>query len=249
MELRGITKSNRKIISDIKRRFRESKLGPRIVCLIVHGSSLFYPLDSNSDVDLEMILKNPQEKDYKIIKEIISQTRVKIECQLRYLKEIETKKSLIAFSSYKVFMYLAYANGVCLLGRNIYKDLTKTISDEAVKKSLLISAQIYFKDIRKSFFRGADPYWVNKNVGYALLDVCLSEGFLDYRQLGKKVILKEEKLGFTRPILKNYSLFLNEKDKKILRDFSAKYRKGEIFERVFPVINKIFAIFEKRLIS
>lgn len=245
-------KCNKKIILDIKKSFQNSKLNSRIICLIIHGSSLFYPLNNNhlnSDIDLELILEKPEPEDYQIIKNIINKSKIKIECQLRYLEEIENQKSLIFLSHYKIFMYFAYANGICLIGKNIYRNLVKDISYKTIEESLLISAQIYFKDIRKSLFKGDIPYWVNKNIGYALLDICLIEGFLDYRRLGEKVILKEEKWAFIRPIIKNYSLFLNKIDKKILKEFAKKYHKKKIFEQIFPVINKIFKIFEKRYLK
>jgi len=245
-------KYNKEIILAIKKEFQTSKLKSKIVCLIIHGSGFFYQLDDNksdSDIDIELVLSRQNQNDYQIIKGIVLRSKLRIECQLRYLNEVETKKSLISFSSYKVFMYFAYANGLCLIGKNIYKDLIKNIPYETIKKSLLISMQIYFKDIRKSFFRGDNAYWVNKNISYALLDICLAENFLDYRQLGKEAILREEKYGFVRPIIKNYSRFLNERDKKVLAVFPGKYRNKEIYEEIFSVVNKIFMIFEKNYLN
>lgn len=250
MEIQDIIKYNQEAILDLKDKFRQSKLAPRIVCLIVHGSSLFYPLNEkapDSDIDLELILKESQPDDYLVIKEIIKQAKKRAECQLRYLNEIEVAENLIFISEYKLFMYFAYANSVCLIGHNVYQEIIKQIPKEKIKKSFITSAQIYFKDVRKSFLKGASPYLVNKNIIRVLVDIGMAEGFIDYHDLGLKDFLQQEKNLFIGLIIKNYSQYLTKQEVAILKEFINKYEKKEYFPSVFQVIEKVVKIFEKNI--
>jgi len=89
-------------------------------------------------------------------------------------------------------MYYAYANGICLIGKNIYTELIKQLKEEDVKRSILITTQIMFKDIRKSFTANASPYEVNKNIMRTFVGICMFDGLLDYKKIGDIEFFEEE---------------------------------------------------------
>jgi len=241
-------KYNRKFFLELRDSFIRSDLYPRIVCLIAHGSSLFKRIeeDDNSDVDVELVLSKPRRGDYFAIKSIVGQTETAVECQLRYFDEIKRKISLIRKSNYKLFMYFAYSNGFCLIGNNVYRRLANDLSIKDVKKSLMISAQIAFKDVRKTFFAGKDNYFVNKNILRTIELVCMVEGFFDYRDLGTKKFFDFEKKAFIRVLLASdkYKKGLSSEEIETLERFSVRLKTGTISKEMFLVIKKIVSILE-----
>lgn len=248
MKFKKNIKINHKQFKIIRDAFLKSSIFPRITCLIVHGSSLYYKIESKSerDIDLELILNKPHPRDYFVIKEILDKVGLKIECQLRYLDEIKLSQSMIHITSYKIFMFFAYSNGHCLIGDNIYKKLVKKISNKKIKQSLLISAQIGFKDIRKSFFAGHSNYSINKNIARTLVCICMYEGFLDYREIGNDMFFSQEKIVFAEEIIEGYRDYLDSQNIREYQNFIKCYQKDKLCENFFPVINKIMNIFQKR---
>jgi len=108
-------KFNRNEILELKQKFLNSNVSSKIVSLIVHGSSLYKVItkeEKDRDIDLELILYNQEQEDLESIKDIISSFPIKVECQLRYLDEIEViiGNSLIFLSSYKIVHSTSYCN-------------------------------------------------------------------------------------------------------------------------------------------
>lgn len=241
---------NKKAILKLRSLFFSSNLNSRIKCLIVHGSCIYQEIidDRYTDIDLELILTSSSPRDYLILKSILKKSPIKVECQLRYLDEITLKDNVIKLSSYKLFMYFAYANGVCLLGENIYQKLINDLTDLEIKQSLLISIQIAFKDIRKIYLSKINNvYMINKNIKLVFLDILMYEGTLDYKKLGKAIFFREGDDGYSSLILKLYRRYLNKKDRIIIKKFSESYKLCELDLRIFPVVEKIMYIFEKRV--
>jgi hypothetical protein len=143
-------------------------------------------------------------------------------------------------------MYFAYANGICLIGRNIYRELLKNISVDNLKRSFLISAQMHFKDIRKTFLSGKSNYMVNKNIMRFLKEICVLENILDYKKMGSFVFFKYEQKSYIPLIIKFYKKYLTRKDMEILKNFLIFYRKNLIYDEIFLTTNKILKIFQKR---
>jgi len=238
-------------IKKIKKQFILEPFYPRIACLIVHGSALYYPIPNNddADIDVELVLKTRESDDNVRLKKLVEKFEVKVECQLRYMDEIRDEFGLITRSRYKIFMYFAYSNSLCLIGRNVYSRLICRLKEEEIRQSLLISIQISFKDIRKLFFSGANAYQVNKSIMRTLVGICMIEGLLDWRDLGKKVFFKHGQDAYVGLILKKYAALLNKTEKKIITEFSEHYRLHYLYPPVFSVIDKIMKIFSKRLLS
>jgi len=240
--LDNIPLPNRDFISLYKHEFESSLLSDRIECLIVHGSSLYKPfINEFSDIDLELILKKPKKNDYHIIKCIIKKNTIPTECQLRYLNEISDIKGTIYQTKYKIFMYYAYSNGLCLIGNNVYQKLIKNLSGKTVKQSLLITIQISYKDIRKSFFADANPYIINKNIIRTLFDVSLYLGLVDYKTLGTKETFQLEATSCIQLLKIFYNTILLPSDIQKLEIFQQKYLKIELFQDILPVIDKIIS--------
>jgi len=250
MKLKKNIKTNQDKFIKFKTGFLNSSLSSRIVYLLVHGSSLYYRVnnDNERDIDLELILNTPKKDDYFIIKKILDEVAIKTECQLRYLSEITSPNDLIHITSYKIFMFFAYSNAYCLIGNNIYKELVAKISEDNIKQSLLISAQIGFKDIRKSFFAGSSNYVVNKNIIRTLVCICMYENILDYKKIGEAEFFNHETNGFINIILKKYGNYLSVFEIRELKKFVKHYQKDELSPNIFPVIEKIMELFGKRVI-
>lgn len=250
MKLKKDIKLNQDKFIRIKKAFKNSLISSRIICLLVHGSSQYYKIkkDSERDIDLELILDTPKKNDYLVIKKILDEVGIRNECQLRYLREIISRDDLIYITSYKIFMFFAYSNAHCLIGNNIYKELVKKIPEDKVKQSLLISAQIAFKDIRKSFFANCSNYVVNKNIIRMLVCICIYENILDYHNIGEAEFFNQETKGFIKIITKKYINYLSLVEIQELQNFVKCYQENKLFTNVFPVIEKIMEIFSKRVI-
>lgn len=250
MRLKKDIKLNQDKFIKFKKEFLGSPISSRIVCLLIHGSSLYYKVDGENerDIDLELILDTPKKDDYLIIKRILDKVGIKNECQLRYLREIISPDDLIYTTSYKIFMFFAYSNAYCLIGNNTYKELVEKIPTNKVRQSLLISAQIGFKDIRKSFFAGRSNYIVNKNIIRTLVCICMYEDILNYRNIGKVEFFNQEAKGFIEIIAKKYINYLSLFEIQELQNFVKHYQKDKLFPNVFPVIEKIMEIFGKRIV-
>lgn len=234
------------LISRLKKVF-ENAFGSRIVCLIHHGSSVYKGIDNEfSDIDLELVLLKNEIKDYEIVKNIIKNSKIKIECQLRYLSEITNSQSLIANTKYKMFMYFAYSNGICLLGKNIYQDLINNLSDNEIKKSLLISAQIEFKNIRKEYLSDSSPIVINKHIKTFLLDTLMFLDVLDYRDLGKKNFFHKNKIISINQFKNIFSKWMSEDDFKIYQIIIDGYDENQTNNKMFLVVNKIYKYLLKK---
>jgi hypothetical protein len=239
---------NEEEILSLKDAFQRSTLFSRIISLVVHGSSLYYPLtyeERDSDIDLELILSSVQSEDMEHVRSIVQLSRTRVECQLRYWGEI--KQGLIFQSAYKLFMYFAYANGVSLIGKNVYKELINNISEKEVKKSILISAQIAFKDIRKLFLAGSNAYNVNKSIMQTFRLICMFDNLLDYKQLGSADYFQHQNEAFVSIILSKYKIFLEQCEIMALNNFVKYFQSRRFFNKIFPVVNKIIAIFSANL--
>jgi len=250
MKLKKDIKLNQNKFIKIKKSFLNSSISSRIVCLLIHGSSLYYNIKKGDkrDIDLELILDSPKEGDYLVIKKILNKIKVENECQLRYLQEIKSQNNLIYTASYKLFMFFAYSNAYCLIGNNIYKKLIKNIPENKIRQSFLISAQISFKDIRKSFFAGSSNYIINKNIIRTLVCVCMYENILNYKDIGEAEFFNQEKIGFVEIIIKKYINYLNLSEIQELQKFIKYYQKDKLLPNIFPVIEKIMEIFGNRIV-
>lgn len=241
---------NRDHIKSLQQAFKSSPLCPNISCLIVHGSSLYKPFSNQfSDIDLELILKKPAPNDYQTIAKIVTSFSVPVECQLRYQDEIVNQNGLIFKTRYKIFMYYAYKNGITLIGHNLYSKLIDYINPSILKKSLLISTQIYFKDIRKSFFSNASPYIINKNILRTFFDICLYLGLIDPKQLGTESVFKLENSSCISLIIDFFRPYLSKTEITILTKFQQKYISIELFTDIFPVTEKIVHLFIHKFAS
>lgn len=250
MALRKDIELNKDKFAKLKSAFLHSPIASRIVCLLIHGSSLYYKIsieDNKRDIDLELVLDTPEKDDYITIKKILDSVGIKTECQLRYLREIVSCNSLIHITFYKVFMFFAYSNAYCLIGNNIYKELVQKISENEVRKSLLISAQISFKDVRKSFFAGNSNYIINKNIIRMLVCICMYENILNYKEIGKAIFFNQETKGFVGIITKKYIKYLSPSEVRGLKNFAKHDKENELLPQIFPIIEKIMEIFSKRI--
>ena len=240
---------NRQAILKIKRLFSLSPLNKRITSLIVHGSCLYREVPDNgfTDIDLELILTKQMDDDYQTIKNILSQIKIKTELQLRYKSEIENSNNLIRTLGYKLFTFYGYANGICLIGDNIYQQLIKTLDSKQVKHGILISVQLAYKDYRKIYLNKNSVYMVNKNIMVFLLDILMYEGILDYRKLGTEEYYTQGQNAYIPLFLKHFGKSFSVKDKIRLENFVQFYKISEIYEPVFPVIDKIALWFSNKV--
>ncbi len=243
-------KHNKKIIRLIRRCFLESSIYPKIKNLIIHGSGLYQKIDQADkyhDIDLELILENtPSSRDVKIIRDIITSFPIKIECQIRSIKEISDKKSLIFISGYKIFMYYAYANGISLIGKNIYKKIIKKFTLDEFYRSSRIQAQIHFKDIRKCYLSCKSDYEINKNIMRFLKEICVLEGFLPIEKTGTQLYWNNEQNSFVNLLERKYKNFLTRGERGKLKRYMTDYKNSIFREENLFVINKILRIFEER---
>lgn len=243
-----ILTQNAKLIKQIKNEFSQSAFADRIVCLIIHGTALYLDKKNiNSDLDLELVLTEPLPNDLLVLKNIITGFDKKIECQLRYLDEINDDTKLISRSKYKIFMYYAYANGLCLLGKNIYKTLIRKFNIQDYRQSLLITTQISNKDVRKSYLAGASAYAVNKNIMRTLAGICLYLGLIDYKTIGLGKFIQHEKNAFVDLIKNRFNNQLNKNNLAILDLFADSYRSQTANQQIFQLLDKIITLFEKEI--
>lgn len=235
---------NNEEINYLRIAFSSSELMPRIVSLIVHGSSLYYPLafgEKDSDIDLELILDHDEQCDMMIISNIIKQSKVRVECQLRYIDEI--KSGLIFQAKYKLFMFHAYSNGCVLIGENIYNQLINHISEGDIKNSILLSLQIAYKDVRKIYLGGGNEYNVNKGIMQIFRLICMLNGAVDYKKLGTSKYFELQNDAFVVPVVNSCKSFLSNQDVNILNRFVKYYKSRRYLFEVFSVINKIVKSF------
>lgn len=231
------------IIDRLRKNFKYSPIKDKIVCLIHHGSSLGGNFKTQSDIDLELILSKQDTTDYQIIKNIISKEPIDIEIQLRYLDELCNKHGLINITNYKLFMFFAYSNGKVLIGKNIYKKLVRSLTTDKIKKSFLISIQINYKDIRKSYFGSKDSYVINKNIMRFFQDICMYMQIIDFDQLGKKTTIYREQDAYIGDIINIFCNNLLPDDLKTLIRFKSYYKQNKTFYKIFYVVNKILYLF------
>lgn len=220
--------------------FKNSGLLPRIVFLGNHGSSLYKEIkkESESDFDIEIILDNPQSDDCLTIKNIVKAFPFRAECQLRYESELNT--GMIKASSYKVFMYYVYAHSELLLGKNLYADLVGELDNLAIRKSLLISAQIAFKDIRKSYIADKTPYEVNKNIVRFLACTCFYFGIFSSQDLGTRKIFELSETGdIVNTFLEKFNGSIDANEKATILQFKDSLKAGKFFNPIFAVISSI----------
>jgi len=232
---------NLKESDQIKNAFLESTISNRIIFLGRHGSSLYkkVTLEIESDFDLELILDRSETNDFATIKSVLDMLPFKIECQLRYRNEIE-KNGLIDLTSYKIFMYLVYANSISLIGENIYKQIVKNVSQKDVRKSFLISSQIALKDTRKVYFADKSNYEVNKQVARFFICICLYFGYIDRKYLGsKELFLLTEDGSITDLVLKSFSKYLLEPEKEVINSFKQGLIGGGINAEILKVITDL----------
>lgn len=237
--------------NNITKGFVDSTISNKILSLIAHGSGLFYNFEDKPylDIDLELILDDQDDHDMEIIKNILVQFDFRIECQVRYINEITNSNSTIMRSSYKIFMYYAYANGITLIGKNIYQELLPELKNADVNKSLIISMQIAYKDIRKSFLAGAEPYIVNKNIMRTFHEISMLLGLIDYKKLGTATYMEHCSEAFVPIIIKHFTNKLSFEEKSNLIEFIIYYKRYEILPQVFSTVNKIVTLSEQELFT
>lgn len=182
----SVPTENADAIVALRDAFQHSVLAPRIVCLLVHGSSLHKPLElhTESDIDLELVLHTVQVGDAEEIRSIVSLGRFRVECQYRYQEEIIREDGLLHQAGYNLVSFFAYCHSICLLGKNIYPDLVGSLPERAVQRSLLNGTQIAFKNVRKCYLAGHSPYEVNKAVFRFLHFLSLALGWMPYQEIG-----------------------------------------------------------------
>ncbi|MCX6739427.1 MAG: hypothetical protein NT098_05280 [Candidatus Parcubacteria bacterium] len=230
---------NSEVIKLIVDKFVASTISSRIMFLGNHGSSLYKKIEQNSesDIDLELVLSVPEIGDYLEILKLLKQIPVKIECQLRYYSEFENNQ-LVDLSNYKLFMYFEYANGITLIGKNVYKEISERISSESYAKSLLISMQIAYKDIRKAYLGGGSAYLINKQVVRFFLCFAFYSGLVDYRKLGTEEVFSLFVNGDVIDVVTEaFSDYFSTTEQSIIHDFKKCLLKNEIDERIFVVVN------------
>lgn len=243
-----ILNQNAKLIKQIKNEFSQSAFADRIACLTVHGTALYLDKQNiDSDLDLELVLTEPRPNDLPYLKRILDIFDKKIECQLRYLEEISDATKLISRTKYKIFMYYAYANGLCLLGKDIYRKLTRKVKIQDYRQSLLITTQISYKDVRKSYLAGASAYVVNKHIMRTLAGICLYLGLINYKNIGLEGFIRHEKNAFIDLIKKRFHGQLDKNDLAILDSFTDSYRRQNTNQQIFQLLDKIIILFEQEI--
>lgn len=196
-----------------------------------------------SDIDFELVLSSFEIDDYAQIQQIIKTEKIRVECQLRYFDELTNPDGLIKKTNYKIFMYFAYANGLCLLGENIYKNLIKTLADDDVKKSLLLSAHIAFKDIRKSYLSNSSQVVINKQIKIFVLDLLMFLGYLDYRDLGKVTFMGKGSVFFVEELKDACPTILTGQNLIIYKKFRENSSNKILCCEMFSITNKIYQYF------
>lgn len=245
--LASVPSFNKPLIRSLKSSFEHSPFSSRIVCLIVHGSSLYRPLDENlnADIDLELVLSEAAEGDAQAIRALVCQSPIKVECQYRYLREITTQEGLLRRSQYNLFSFFAYRNSVCLLGSNIYTGLADSLSSDEVRQSLVISTQLAFKNIRKLYLARAADYEVNKMTMRFLHFLGMASGFINATEIGS------EAHAFSRVILgafiDKYQDRLAQADIDHLAKFQATLLEGHFYAPMIEVCERICSTFENEM--
>lgn len=237
---------NQKEIDFLKKAVLSSNLADRILTLIIHGSSLYFPLIERpySDIDLEMILESSKDGDAEIIQAIVKCCPFKVELQYRYYSELSNENSVIHTTQYKTFMFFAYSNGILLYGKNIYAELAKDLSISQLRKSTRITMQISFKDIRKSYLITSNGYDVNKNVMRFFRELGLLYDKLNYNQIGTKEILTLEADGYVNIIKEIFIYGLTKSSLEHLDRFAIAYKKIELYPPIIEVTAEILKLHE-----
>lgn len=241
-----IPTNNQVFVNNLTKIFEKS-FGDRIIFLGLHGSSRYNSLAPEylSDIDLELILDSVQPNDLILIKNIVSEAPVKVECQLRSVHEITDNDSLIYKTEYKIFMYYAYSNSITLLGENIYQSLVYKFNDDQYKKSLLLSAHLAWKDIRKKYFEQRNSAELNKLIEVFLFDLLLYTGAINFRELDRKKIFELKRYDVYKISQEVFCGTLDENDLRILAEYTTKHA-TKIFdiEILYP-LSKILRFVEK----
>ncbi len=215
-----IPKENKEYVTKFRNAINKN-FGNRIVFLGLHGSSRHNALapDYISDIDLELILDIVKPTDLSKIKNIVLGVPVKVECQVRSYFEIQNNKSLIHKTKYKIFMYNAYANGITLLGKNIYKELIKKFNNKQYKDSLLFNIQLEWKDIRKKYLGNKKAVELNKTIEVFLFDILLYFNVINYRDLDKKKIFEAKRYNVYELSSNYFSSILTQKEREFLFEY------------------------------
>lgn len=236
-------------IKKLKKLFKSNFTKNRIIFLGVHGSSRYNALAPNytSDIDLELILDKVQPVDLLSIKEILSVIPVKIECQIRSIFEIENSKSLVHRTNYKTFMYFAYANSITLLGKNVYKKLINKFTEKEYRDSFLITIQLLWKDIRKSFLTNKPDYEINKLLEVFLFDVLLFFGHIDFKNLDKKKIFESKRFNVYKISAQYFSDLFSSKEKEYLLSYTKNHSSGLFDINILTHLEKILRFLESKI--
>jgi hypothetical protein len=242
--LAALPSFNEPVIRSLKSAFKDSSLSSRIVCLIVHGSSLYRPLNENpnADIDLELVLCEAAEGDAFAIRALVCQSPIKVECQYRYLCEITTQEGLLRRSQYNLFSFFAYRNSICLLGSNIYTALAHSLSSDEVRQSLVISTQLAFKNIRKLYLAQAANYEVNKMTLRFLHFLGMASGFINASEIGTEAHARSN--GIFDAFKDNYQGRMPQVDIDHLAKFQACLSDGDFHAPMIEVCARICSIFE-----
>lgn len=233
---------NKQYVDELQNAFAKSGLADRIVSLIYHGSSMYKALglDPSTDIDLELILSEPKPEDYGEIYSICHQLDVPIECQVRYLAELQGEHSVIGATSYKIFMWFAYANGILLLGKeNIFQTLISTITSDQIDTGLLICIQLAYKDIRKTFLAGRLAAAL-KNVRVFLFDLLLFKKVFEIRNLGSFEMYVAGEKWYLNEVEAVFPGLLTTEEKNLLMALSENNFPEDAFPELMRVMDTLY---------
>lgn len=238
---------NKEAVLELVRKFGDNFASHRIVYLGLHGSSRYHPIFSVgiSDIDLELILDEVFADDLSRVRSIVADAPLKIECQVRSLEEIEDQNSIIAQTHYKIFMFWAYRNAITLIGSNPYVTLVGNFTDEDYSRSLLLSIQIAWKDLRKNYIARKSDLDLNKLVEIILFDLLLYTGRLDYRDLDKEKIFKAKRYDVYALAAEKFGEVLLEGERQSIRDYAGNHERGVFSAEIFDCLNDLLKSFVK----
>jgi len=109
----------------------------RRICILAYGSTVFRQTNSDfTDVDVTIILKDPQPDDSEVLKRCTDQYP-SLDLTFQYLSDINfDTPDAYQFGNHGVFYVKMFASARLLDGRNIFRTLTDRITDEAYNESL-----------------------------------------------------------------------------------------------------------------
>lgn len=121
--------------------------GQRVISLVLFGSVL--NRKEFNDIDLELLLDNPDDNDFLTLNKILLAVKVKVELHISYKNQLSLIREFRRKAQGSYLLY-SLAKGKLLLGKeNYYKRLLRITPLPVIKRDLMIKNQEYQSSLRE----------------------------------------------------------------------------------------------------